>query len=351
MNALTQNLPKVYHLRIAAREISHAVLHLHFAATKPMISYLSGQYITLCLPVDNKEIRRCYSLYTVYGQDKTLGIAIKRLSGGIASAWLWQHAFPGKVIKILAPQGKLIYSPALNHTHIGILAGGVGITPLFSILKSILIKSNNQIIKLLYANRHSHDILFYKELTALQEQYKHRLTCAFAISRPNPNTVASKLNETSIQNYFEDMPNDTLFYLCAPQSLMQKTQNALLKQGFKTNNIHQELFTSDTQDIIIDTQTKAYKMQIVLDDQEHNIVVAPSETILEAGLAHGLDMPYSCQMGVCGTCRGQITNKDKHHKIQSQDKARTLSEEDKQEGYILCCQSKPLGDNVKISMD
>ena len=326
----------------------------------PQINYEPGQFLTIaCSPAD-KEVRRAYSLCSSPHTDTYPAIALKRVQGGQVSNWICDNIKEGQTITGFEPIGHFTAKPeADKRRHFVMIGGGSGITPLFSMIKSVLKEEPQSIVSLIYGNRNEEQIMFKKTLEEMSRQHPGRLRVVHVLSRPAANwqgpsgrLTADLLKELVYQLTPATAVEDTLFYLCGPSGMMETAVQTLTNIGVKGKQIHRESFTATIEESSTPPTPKAEtefsgesQVTVIDDGDEYHFTVPADELILEAGLDAGHDMPYSCQSGVCTACRGKITNGKA-----TTDEADALTDAEIQEGYVLTCVAKALTPQITIEL-
>jgi len=327
---------------------------------KEVFKYKAGQYITIKIPINGEENRRAYSICTnpESNQDK-FTITVKKIDDGRVSKYINENLKIGDLLEVMPPNGNFTIDDSSDNNTFMFFAGGSGITPIISLIKSILIKREESKIFLIYQNRNYDSIIFREELNNLNKEYSNFETIHI-LSQPdeNWNGLKGRLNQDFVYNLIkEKLHNDlykTEFFLCGPQGMMYEIEQALKRLLITSNKIHKENFTisianvGDREDIqleITDNLT-TYKVKIILYGDEYEFDVEPDETILTAAQREGYDPPFSCQIGACSTCRARL----KSGKIYM-DERDSLTDEEIADGYVLTCQTHPLTDDVVIDYD
>ncbi|MGF1532639.1 MAG: 2Fe-2S iron-sulfur cluster-binding protein [Bernardetiaceae bacterium] len=348
-----------YSLKVkqVVRETKDAVT-IHFK--QPLfkkIKYKPGQFLTLMIPVNGQVERRSYSICTAPQLDSTIGVTVKRVEGGKISNLLNDTIKEGEKVEIMEPMGTFTAEPDKDTAkHYVLIGGGSGITPLMSILKSVLAFSPQSVVSLIYANRNEQSIIFKDALEKLKDQHPERLYIRHILDEPfgpppAPNWETGRLINPRLREIIDqELPQypaeHTEYYICGPTGLMDMAQEALEILDIDRKHVHRESFYIDQQTDVPLVGIQGQQVTITLDHQAHQITVPADKTILDAALDEGLDMPYSCQSGVCTACRGKLESGRVHMQI---DEA--LSPEEIEQGYVLTCQAHPLDANVTINMD
>jgi ring-1,2-phenylacetyl-CoA epoxidase subunit PaaE len=351
------------YLSLKVREVvkeTEDTVSIFFEQPEPFLEYKPGQYLTVILDIQGKEVRRSYSLCTSPFTDSHPGITVKRVNNGLVSNFLNDHIRPGKTLEIMKPLGNFTCDfHSKNKKHFVMVAGGSGITPIMGILKSALINEPNSKITLIYCNRSEEQIIFHKALNQLEDIYAGRLMVIHNLSQPSSNWKglkgrldASKLKDTLESIHYPEL-DQIQYFICGPEGLMNTTVSTLESLGIDGNLIIKESFYTD-----IEAKEEALKsagklapelsreIEVVLEGETYHFEVPAGKTILEAGLDHDVDMPYSCQSGLCTACRGRLIS----GKVDMIEDA-GLSASEIEQGYILCCSSKPASSDVKIKIE
>ena len=346
-------------VREVVRETADTVT-LYFEQPEPFLDYKPGQFLTLVMEFDGKEQRRSYSLCTSPFVDPFPGISIKRVPGGVFSNYLNEKIFPGKTINVLKPMGHFTTDfHSKNRRHFFLIGGGSGITPLMGILKSVLVNEPNSIITLIYSSRNEEQIIFKDQLSLLEKANPDRLKVIHNLSQPSQSWVGRKgrlsvgvLRELIVRAEYEPRYEE-VYFMCGPDGIMSAAKEILQELGVDKERIHQENFFSAAAHLAheealagINHGILSRDVTIVLEGEESLVTVDPSKTVLEAGLAADLNMPYSCQSGLCTACRGKLLSGQV-----KMDEDAGLSEKEVAAGYVLCCVSRPLSDDVKITIE
>ena len=351
------------YLSLKVREVvkeTPDTVSIFFEQPEPYLDYKPGQFITVILEINGKEERRSYSLCTSPYVDPYPGITVKRVDKGVVSNFLNDHIRPGKTIEIMKPMGKFTTSfHSKNKTQYFMLAGGSGITPIMGITKSVLVNEPSSKVTILYCSRSEDQIIFKKEFETLKERYSENLEIIHNLSQPNPEWkgMRGRLDSNKVKevlNWSDDKSTTSKkYFVCGPEGLMTTTLNTFKEINIPTDLIFEESFYTD-----LDAKETALKasgemapsltreVTVSVEGQDYTYEVSPEKTILEAGLDNNIDMPYSCQSGLCTACRGRLVS----GKVDMIEDA-GLSEGEIAEGYILCCSSKPASSDIKIIIE
>ena len=324
------------------------------------INYKSGQFLTLINTIDGKDVRRAYSLCSSPYVDEDLAVTIKRVEKGLMSNWLPDNLKVGDTMKIMEPMGVFTtdYDPG-SKRHLIMFAGGSGITPMMSIIKSMLNQEPDSIASLIYCNRDIDSIIFKNELDRLQTDFEGRVHVIHILDDAPMNWQGHSglLNHDMLVKIFERIPSwgieSNTYLMCGPEGMMKNVENLLEEQKIPKDRIFKESFVSGTIDKAEKQAAAATKageivsreVTVIYDGDEHKFTVEPGNSILETALDKGIDLPYSCQSGLCTACRGKcISGKVKL------DEEEGLSESELAEGFVLTCVGHPLTDDVVIEI-
>jgi ring-1,2-phenylacetyl-CoA epoxidase subunit PaaE len=316
---------------------------------KTEFNFTSGQYITLQKTINSEEIRRAYSICST-PQSGEIRVAIKAVENGTFSVYATSNLKVGDAIEISVPEGRFLLNPEANKNYIGFAAGS-GITPILSMVKTVLESEKNTTFTLIYGNRSVADTLFFEELNTLKETYSERFKLHYIYSRENvKNGLRGRIDE-NVTNYFvKNMYKETSFdaaYLCGPEEMINEVSKTLKNNKFSKENIHFELFTvsvdEEKAEQVKEGQTE---VTVLLDDEETTFTMQQTDDILAASLRHDLDAPYSCQGGVCSSCLCKVTE-GKAVMVKNS----ILTDGEVADGFVLACQAYPTTSKITIDFD
>ncbi|WMJ73517.1 ferredoxin--NADP reductase [Cytophagaceae bacterium ABcell3] len=314
------------------------------------IKYKPGQFLTLILDVDGKEVRRAYSINSTPKIDKTVTVTVKRVKDGKVSNRLFEELKPGDTLKVMKPMGNFVFEAAKGvRRHFVLFGGGSGITPLMSITKSILYFEPQSNVSLYYANLNEQSIIFKRQLKQLEEQFPDRFNLVHILEKPSPNWTGEtgRINKDKIAGWINNMlpesADQRAYYICGPTGMMEVVQNSLYDLDIPEEKIHIESFTAPVKKAC--GAASEHQVAFVLNGKEHKVPVTPNKSILDAVLDEDIKATYSCLSGICGSCKSKLIS----GKIKNEEK-NILSAEEKEAGYILPCVCFPEDDNVKIEM-
>lgn len=318
---------------------------------KQTLDFAPGQYLTIKKELNGKEIRRAYSISSSPKRDY-ITIGIKRADKGGFSEYANTKLKVGDVLEVMAPKGRFIFKRTDQPKNIAAFAAGSGITPIMSILKSVLTSNPNNKFVLVYGNKSNTETMFYKDLIKLQLDYASRLFIYFTNSKTQEEGSLFGRIDTSTINYaLKNKHKDTsfdAFYLCGPEDMIHLVSDTLKENGIKKDKIHYELFTtSETTDETTPVSSDGKsQVTVVLDDEDYSFSMSKNDIVLDAVLKQNIDAPYSCQGGVCSSCIARITE-GKAEMVKNQ----ILTDGEIEEGLILTCQAKPMTPVLKVDYD
>jgi len=330
-----------------------------FAQPETKIPYKAGQFLTLITTVDGKEVRRAYSLSSSPFTDPDLVVTVKRVDKGLMSNWLPDNLKAGDTIKVMAPTGHFTTEYKQdNKRHVIMFAGGSGITPMMSLIKSTLTQEPESICSLIYCNRDIDSIIFKDAFEKLQITHAGRLHVIHVLDNAPMNWqgYSGLLNHDMLTKLFERIPDwggdKTTYLMCGPEGMMKNVEALLAERSIAKEKIFKESFVQGTIDkaekkteVKSAEGNKAHEVTIRYDGQEFKFNVEPNRTILETALDSGIDLPYSCQSGLCTACRGKALS----GKVKL-DEEEGLSKSEREEGYVLTCVGHPMTDDVVIEI-
>lgn len=333
---------------------THDTVTLVFEETFDNLPYTSGQFLTVIVTLDNEIFKREYSFSSSPQVDKHVAITVKRVNRGKVSTFLTEDVSRGDKISTLPPAGKFVANLSLNQKRtVVLIGGGSGITPLFSMAKSILAIEQNSKVYLLYANRTENDIIFIDEWKKLRETYTGRFNNIDIISNPSSSWygIKDRISKDNLNYYLEQLPvifpKETEYYLCAPKGLMTEIEDGLRILNIPSAKIHRESFGSSATGEKSETTVNSDKIvKVKYRGDIHEIKVTAGKSILKSALEQNIRIPFSCERGNCTACLGTcVTGKVD---MGNND---TLSANELAKGYVLTCISKPLTDDVYIEID
>jgi len=361
----SRTTPRFHTLTISdvRRETADAI-SVRFAvpdALRDEYAFQQGQFVTLKAPVAGEELRRSYSVCCAvsdYRRGGELRVGIKAIDGGRFSTFANQTFKPGMALDVMTPDGRFFtpLDPARPKHYVG-FAGGSGITPVLSILKTVLEEEPASRFTLIYGNRSVAAIMFSEELEELKNRYLGRLALYHVLS-DEPQEVElfnGLLNEEKCRQFLEALiPAASIdeAFICGPAPMMDAAEAALGKAGVAREKIHVERFGTPLPQAGVakprlTSSAATAEVQIMLHGKARALHIPfDGEAVLDAGLAAGLDLPYACKGGVCCTCRARVLEGEVR-----MDKNYTLEAQELAQGFVLTCQAHPVSAKVVISYD
>ena len=320
--------------------------------------YEAGQHLTLKAVIDGEEIRRSYSICSS-AQERSLRVAIKRVDDGLFSNWATEHLKPGSTVEVMEPQGhfNVPLEPQRARHHVAFAAGS-GITPILSLIKTTLAAEPRSRFTLIYGNRASGSVIFKEELEDLKDRYLARLRLVFILSREqqdvdlfNGRIDAEKCD--ALLAHWVDPEDIDVAYICGPQTMMEQVSDRLVAHGLPRSSIRMELFASAMPKGPRPERSARIKgaegcsVTLVHHGLTRRFTMPKNKgTVLDAALEEGIELPYSCKGGVCGTCRCKLVkgevDMDANYALEDYELAR---------GFVLSCQSFPVTDELLIDLD
>jgi ferredoxin-NADP reductase len=309
------------------------------------LNYNPGQFLTLLLP-NASNVRRSYSLSSHPRLDNHLQITVKRIANGEFSRWLFDKAQENDVIETIGASGFFTLPDNLEDDyHLFFLAAGSGITPVISLIKEALY-FRKQKVTLIYSNRSETDTIFYKELTELQNKFASRFNIEFLFS-VSQNLLRARLGKSLLTHFINAYIKDkskTVVYLCGPNDYMQMAAIVLLTEGIATENIRTENFSTEKpKSKNLPPDTNRHAVTIHYDGKTWTFPVQYPNSILQTAKLQGIDLPYSCEAGRCGTCAATCT-KGKVWMSRNE----VLLDKEMDQGRVLTCTGYPIQGDVDL---
>lgn len=358
---------KHYQLRVKniTRETAQAVSIEFEQPQEGKLGYKPGQFLTFLLKDDNgKEYRRAYSLCSapIMGENPT--VTVKEVEGGQASVWLNNNCQVGDSITSLEPMGIFTTDYHSGQSRqVVLFAGGSGITPMMSILKTLLKAEPNSRVLLVYASRRESEIIFQKQLDELSKTYGARLSVAHVLSQPSEawQGYKGRLSEQTLGEILAKYPaksgESREYFMCGPQGMMETIEAYFEANNLPKEQLHKESFGLSPEEAAARSSARLERIEqsgenpiktvkVIYAGEEYVFQVPPDKTILETAQSLDIDLPYSCQSGMCTACMGLCTS----GKVEL-DEEDALTPGELDQGYVLTCVGHPLSDNVVIEIE
>jgi len=308
--------------------------------------YEAGQFLTFIFTHHGKEERRSYSISSSPLLEEPLQVTIKRIANGQYSRWFFTQVRVGSLLTVAGPGG-LFRLPSTYDTidHLFFLAAGSGITPIYSLIKTVLYTTALP-VTLVYSNSRERDIIFHQSLLHLSKLFPERLTIRFLFS-DHYDIYHSRLSKTLLNHllqWYKIPLGKTFFYTCGPENYMLMASITLITAGVARDRIRKENFDSRPH-VVVNTppDTNDHTVTIILKDAEHRCTVHYPDTILAAAKKQGISLPYSCETGRCGSCAALCTAGKVWLAYNE-----VLLEKEITRGMILTCQGHPVGGDATI---
>jgi ring-1,2-phenylacetyl-CoA epoxidase subunit PaaE len=322
-------------------------------------TFRAGQHLTLRTLISGEEIRRNYSL-CVSPLDDEIRVVIKQIPGGAFSSWANSTLAAGQSIDVMAPHGSFVwpFAASKKHHYVG-FAGGSGITPVMSLLKTALQTEAHSHFTLFYGNRNSNSIIFMEELAALKNRYVDRLEVFHILSEEEDeielfNGMLDRAKCDQLLTELVDPAKVDAFFICGPGPMMDAAEQALQARGVQPGIIHIERFLAGSLTAAqaetaakLEKSAAGLKLAVTLDGRRHTIEFdAAKGNILDSARAAGIPAPFACKGGVCATCRAKVVS----GKVEMKQNY-GLTEDEIAQGYVLTCQAVPIGEGVVVDYE
>lgn len=344
-------------------------------ALKDEYQFTPGQYLTLRSIIDGEDIRRSYSICSAVREE--LRVAVKTVDGGLFSTFANRDLSPGMALQVMTPMGRFQLpdeaqpdsktesegetgSPHMSN-YVGFAAGS-GITPILSMIKTVLETRLNSRFFLFYGNRTAQSILFKSALEDLKDRFLGRLSVYHVLSGEEQDLpiLSGRLDREKIGAFLSSViPAERIdhAFLCGPGSMTDTARAALTEAGLEDSRIHMELFTpadgaktrkqapQATGSVSENASSEAI-VDLILDGVRQTVSLKPGETIIEGAIRQGLEAPYSCKGGMCCTCRAKLVDGDAHMAVNY-----SLEPWEIEAGYVLACQTRPVSGRILVDFD
>jgi ring-1,2-phenylacetyl-CoA epoxidase subunit PaaE len=321
-------------------------------------AFKAGQHLTLRATINGEEVRRNYSLCTTPAEGDWM-VTVKRIGGGLFSNWVGDELKPGDTLEVMVPHGSFTTEfAATRRRHLVGIAGGSGITPVMSLIKTTLREEPESRFTLLYGNRDSSSVIFLETLAALKDKHLGRLEIYHFLDAEEQDIdlFNGMLNrerlEEAIAHLVPDAADVDGWFICGPGPMMDAAEGALLDRNIAKDRIHIERFTADRpagavakEMAQLQTQAEGLNVAVTLDGRTRRVPFTAGN-ILDSAREAGLPAPFACKAGVCATCRAKVIRGKVEMAVHY-----GLTDEEVAAGYVLTCQSVPLGDGVAVDYD
>lgn len=355
----------IKYLQLKVREVIQETadaISIVFDDPEKEITYKPGQFFTLIPTIEGKKVRRAYSVCSSPYTDPYPRVSVKRVEGGLVSNYLNSELKAGDTLEVMEPMGNFTVEPEEGKKrHLILFGGGSGITPLMSIAKSVLHVEPESQVSMIYANRNESSIIFRGELNELQKKFGQRFQLIHVLDQKplDWECPTGLLNPDLLKQLLKQLPEwpseQTEYFMCGPEGMMVNVEETLKELQIPKEQVHRESFVAGKNDqpaggadpvaAAGEDVLQSREVTVIVDDEKYQFTVDPDKTILETALEQDIDLPYSCQSGLCTACRGKCLS----GKVKL-DESEGLSEEELEEGYVLTCVGHPLTSDVVIEI-
>jgi len=320
-----------------------------------IFSFVAGQYITIQHIIGGEDVRRSYSISCVPKQNK-IEIGVKLVQNGLMSTYLTKELKIGDIVNVMPPTGNFVLNTDKNNSnHYMAICAGSGITPALSMIQDVLNNEPNSSFTLFYGNKTRSSVMFMDDLLKLEKDFQSQLLVYYFFSRENvQNCVQGRINSTNLETIFKE--NDSYqssdkFFICGPGKMIDDVNNYLVQLSIENEKILFERFgtvpKSDENDVIEQEKESVSNVTVCVDGDDFEFDLSSSgNSILDAAMEAGADVPFSCKGGVCCVCKAKVLEGDV-----VMDQNFSLSEDEVDQGFILTCQAHPSSEKVVVDFD
>ncbi|WP_419911763.1 1,2-phenylacetyl-CoA epoxidase subunit PaaE [Hoeflea sp.] len=330
-------------------------------ASREAFAFIPGQYLTLRANVEGEPVQRTYSICSGLDEGE-LRVAIKRVEGGVFSNFANDNLEAGMALDVMGPQGRFTAHPSAEaRNHYVAFTAGSGVTPIFSIVKTILSREPDSTFTMFYGNRDRASVIFREQLEDLKDRFLERFTLIHVLSREGQDVdlLHGRLNAERIEKFAEtglfDAETVANVFLCGPGDMIETSRTTLEKLGVASDRIRFELFTpaegspppKPKSQKAQEAAEKGVAIETVLDGASRAFVMGvEDDNVVDAAHRHGIELPFSCKGGMCCTCRCRLKEGDVEMAANY-----SLEPWELEAGFVLACQSRPLTDKVVLDFD
>ncbi len=349
--------------QLAVTDVQKTIRDAVVVTLKPVnggdFDFTQGQYLTFRQDFDGTEVRRSYSI-CAGKDDGVLQVGIKKVDGGAFSTWANEALAPGMMMEAMEPMGSF-HTPIAPEQHKNYLgfAGGSGITPVLSILRTVLAREPGSTFTLVYANRGVNTIMFREELEDLKNMHMGRLTVIHVLESDAQDIdlftgLVDQEKCKALFTHWIDIESVDTAFICGPEPMMLGIAASLREHGLSDDQIQFELFASAQPGRLArkavstaeGSAAKSTEATITMDGSSRSFTMDKNQTILDAALENALDAPYACKAGVCSTCKCKVLEGEVEMVANH-----ALEDYEVERGYVLSCQSFPVTDRVIVDYD
>ena len=320
-------------------------------------AFAPGQYLTLRTKMDGEEVRRSYSICSG-PDDRELRIAVKKVDGGAFSSWALEHLKVGDEIDVMTPTGRfgIAHAPDDARIHVGFAAGS-GITPIMSIIRGVLAREPKSRFFLFYGNRTTAGMLFRQSLEELKDRFMGRLSVFHVLSQEEQDLpiLNGRLDRDKVAILLRAMvPAQAVdhVFICGPTAMSEEIAATCSELGIADERVHVERFVSGLggkprpKAIVLPEAPPKAQASLIVDGKRKDVPMAEGETVLDAALRAGMDLPYACKGGMCSTCRAKVIEGKAEMDVNY-----SLEPWELQAGFVLTCQAHPVSDRIVVDYD
>jgi len=340
----TPNMTRAVKVTRVVRETENAVSIYLTEADGSALEFRPGQFLSVDVTIDGERLRRAYSLASACLPDVPVHVTVKRIENGRVSNHLNDTVQEGDELAVLGPSGSFTVEPReVDERHLVMIAGGSGITPIMSILETVLRTEKRGRVTLIYGNRSWDDVIFRDRLAALCDEFSERLVVDHVLEHPaetwsaGRGLLSSEVLETRLGALGIQDDGLIRYFVCGPTPMIEAAHEALRNREVDADRVAEERFASPEMRAGDMGSDKTELVVVSKAGHDHGIQVEPGQTILEAALAAGIDMPFSCAMGGCGACR--VRRADGEVRMEEPN---CLSRAERDQGYVLTCVGRPM---------
>lgn len=321
---------------------------------KKIFTYKQGQYLSFKKVIDGEDIRRSYSLCSSPVADHEHRIAVKRVENGKFSSYANEDMQAGEMIEVMPPEGNFTTEVKEGQKkHYVAFAAGSGITPIMSIVKTVLAVEKESTFTLYYGNRNIDSIIFKNELDQLKAENAGRFDLFYVISREEgQGDFSGRISAEKCEEFYNlrnNLYEADEYFICGPEEMIFSVKDLLEAKGVSKEKVHFELFTtpvtegsSEETNVNVDSE-----VTVIIDGEEFTFTLnTEGDSVLDAAMNDGADVPFSCKGAVCCTCRAKVLEGTVH-----MDMNYALTDQEVEDGYVLTCQSHPTSKKVVIDYD
>lgn len=317
--------------------------------------YLPGQHVTIRAEIDGADVRRSYSICANANRGH-LRVGIKRLEGGAFSTWATSKLAPGDLLEVMPPVGEFTIQPdPMARHHYAAIVAGSGITPVLSLVATTLESEPDSRWTLIYGNRGANSIMFLDEVEGLKDRYPDRIHLIHVLSREQPDLdlYAGRIDADKLERFFGsviDFDSVDSWYLCGPFEMVTEARKLIEGRGVEPERVHDELFFAGPVDpaAIVPPETieGSVELRVTLGGRATVTRMDPEMSVLDAAIRVRSELPFSCKGGMCATCKARVIEGEV-----TMDKNYALVDSEVAAGYVLTCQSHPVGDRLVVDYD